>query len=135
MTTITNQHLTCDRRLLTAGPVSVAYACLAAASVIAATVFGGLLPGPAGAAGATAAAAGTAGAAGAAAGAPPAAAATAATAATAAAAAVDWLDVALRTANGLAAGGAARAQVLQALQVSSCCRLDRRAQLMRVCLR
>eukprot|EP00198_Chlamydomonas_reinhardtii_P010756 XP_001700093.1 predicted protein [Chlamydomonas reinhardtii] len=40
----------------------------------------------------------------------------AATAATAAAAAVDWLDVALRTANGLAAGGAARAQVLQALQ-------------------
>ncbi|KAG2434911.1 hypothetical protein HYH02_012109 [Chlamydomonas schloesseri] len=96
--------------LLTMGPVSVTYSCLAAAAAIAATAFSGLAPGPvaASAAGATAAAAGAAGSAGSAG--------ASAAAAAAAVASVDWLDVALRTANGLAAGGAARAQVLQTLQ-------------------
>ncbi len=83
-------------RFMTAGTSAGAYASLACAAAIARDAFGGLVASSGGAAAPGAAAS---------------------AAAAAAAATVDWPDLAMRTAAGLAAGGAGSEQVLQALQV------------------
>lgn len=90
----TGWHLL-HNRFMTAGTSAGAYASLACAAAIARDAFGGLVASSGGAAAPGAAA----------------------SAAASAASAVDWPDLAMRTAAGMAAGGSGRDQVLQALQV------------------